>query len=342
MQIRRSESLQCFNTLALAGRARALARVGSDADLGEALDWAEAEGLSVVPLGEGSNVVIAGDLDALVVRMYTRGIDMLEDRGDTVLLRVAAGENWHRLVSWAMGQGFYGLENLALIPGTVGAAPIQNIGAYGVELESFVQRVHCVSLADREACAVPGAACGFGYRDSVFKHRLQDRMVITAVDLALSRRPAVQADYPTLARELERRDIAEPTPADVFDAVVHIRRSRLPDPARLPNAGSFFKNPVLAGDRVRVLARRFPGLPLYPQADGRIKLPAAWLIDHCGWKGHRRDGLAIHPDHALVIVNYGDDDGKRLLSLAAEVAASVLDTFDVTLEIEPRVYGEAA
>ena len=176
----------------------------------------------------------------------------------------------------------------------------------------------------------------------MFKQELQDQLVITAVTLVLSRRPAVQAVYPVLAQALRERGIETPTPQAVFEAVVDIRRSKLPDPALVPNAGSFFKNPVLSADRAQALAARFPGLPQYPQADGQVKLPAAWLIDYCGWKGHRADGLGIHPEHALVIVNYGNNQGAQLLALAAEVAGSVLDAFDVALEIEPRVYGAAA
>ena len=341
MHVLHAEPLRPYNTLALDARAKALVRVGSDAALVEALAWAADRGLAVVPLGEGSNVVFAGDLDALVLRVDTRGIELLEERDDQVAMRVAAGENWHHLVQWSLRHGLYGLENLALIPGTVGAAPIQNIGAYGVELAPFVRRVHGVTVDRREAQSLAGSACRFGYRDSIFKGELQDQLVITSVELQLSRRSPVQADYPALASALRQRGVDQPTHQAVFDAVVDIRRSKLPDPARVPNAGSFFKNPVLPAARARELSRQFPGLPQYPQADGAVKLPAAWLIDYCGWKGHRRDGLGVHPEHALVIVNYGNNRGSALLALAAEVSRSVLDTFGVSLEIEPRIYGGA-
>ena len=342
MHILQGEALKPYNTLALAGWASALVWAGSDHQLLEALAWAAARRLAVIPLGEGSNVVIAGDLDALVLRVDTSGIELLEDEGDSVLLRVAAGENWHRLVQWTLERGFFGLENLALIPGTVGAAPIQNIGAYGVELAPFVRQVHCVTVAGGKPRSIAGTECQFGYRDSIFKHGLQDQLVITAVDLQLSRRPNVQADYPALARALEQHRGSELTPQAVFDAVVDIRRSKLPDPSRVHNAGSFFKNPVLPAARAQELARQFPGLPQYPQSDGRIKLPAAWLIDFCGWKGHRDGGLGVHPEHALVLVNYGNDNGGKLLDLATAIADSVLDTFDIALEIEPRIYGRPA
>jgi UDP-N-acetylmuramate dehydrogenase len=259
-----------------------------------------------------------------------------------VTLRVAAGEQWHQLVQWSLRHGLYGLENLALIPGTVGAAPIQNIGAYGVELAPLVQRVDCVAIDGARTQSLAATECRFGYRDSVFKHELQDQLVITHVTLDLSRRPDVHAAYPVLAQALAERGVDQPTPQAVFEAVVDIRRSKLPDPALVPNAGSFFKNPVLPVQQAQALAAIFPGLPQYPQPDGRVKLPAAWLIDYCGWKGYRAEGLGIHPEHALVIVNYGNNRGAQLLALAAAVARSVLDTFGVALEIEPRIYGAPA
>lgn len=342
MHILQHEPLQAYNTLSLEGRARALVRASTEHELLQALQWAAERSLPVIPLGEGSNVVIAGDVNALVVLTGMQGINVLEDDADTVMVRVAAGENWHQFVRWALDQGYYGLENLALIPGTVGAAPIQNIGAYGVELASFVREVHCLSLTDGKGQSVQGDECRFGYRDSVFKHALQDKLVITAVDLLLSRRPCVKADYPALASALKQRGVPAATPRTVFDTVVDIRRSKLPDPSRVPNAGSFFKNPVLADNLAKELLQEFPGLPAYPQADGQTKLPAAWLIDYCGWKGRKRDGLGIHPEHALVIVNYGNNSGEALLSLAEEVAGSVLETFGIVLEIEPRIYGKAA
>lgn len=339
MQILRGESLQPYNTLALRARAAALVNVGSDEELLAAFAWATEQGLPVVPLGQGSNVVLSRDMDALVVRQYARGIEIIEEVGDRVTLRVAAGENWHALVTWTLQQSLYGLENLALIPGTVGAAPIQNIGAYGVELQACLLHVHARSIADGRSHTLSNADCEFGYRDSVFKQALRDKLVITAVDLQLSRVPELHIDYPALASALAQIDVESPTPQDVFNTVVNIRRSKLPDPEVEPNAGSFFKNPLLPAEQAEALMAKFPGLPGYPQEDGRVKLPAAWMIDHCGWKGYREHDIGIHPEHALVIVNYGNDNGEQLLSLASEVAATVADTFGVQLVIEPRVYG---
>ena len=338
----RDVPLDSLNTLALRARAAALVAVPDDGALGQALAWARAQGLPVMPLGQGSNVVLAGDIEALVVRQASTGARLLGEEGDWARLRVAAGQDWHTLVEWTLGQGLYGLENLALIPGTAGAAPIQNIGAYGVELAPFVECVHALSIEDGQAMAMTREECEFGYRDSAFKHRWRDQLVITALDLKLSRVPEVRADYPALAAHLAASDSPEVTPRVVFEAVVAIRRSKLPDPARIPNAGSFFKNPVLDAQHGQHLQQRFPELPVYAQPDGRVKLPAAWLIDHCGWKGRRVGGVGVHPEHALVLANYGADSGERLLQLAAEIAASVAECFGVELAIEPRVYGRAA
>lgn len=337
--IQRNEALQTYNTLALEAQATALARIEFLEQLPETLVWAQEQQLPVIPVGAGSNLVIAGDLDMLLLKLETRGVEILHSQGDSVLLRVAGGENWHQLVQWTLEQGFYGLENLALIPGTVGAAPVQNIGAYGVELAQYVREVHGLQLADASAFSLSCEQCEFGYRDSVFKQRLADKVVITAVDLELSRKPQLQADYPALAQQLAATCRNNITPQDVFNAVVSIRSSKLPDPAVVPNAGSFFKNPVVSAGQGRELADNFPSLPRYPQANGSVKLPAAWLIDQCGWKGYERSGLGVHPEHALVLVNYGSNSGRELLELAAAISASVFEVFGIDLEIEPRIYG---
>jgi UDP-N-acetylmuramate dehydrogenase len=339
MKFQRGEALRPYNTLALQERAAALVTVANDAELMAALNWARERKLSVVPLGDGSNVVLTGDLDALVVRQEPRGIEVIETTATHISLRVSAGENWHDLVQWTLQQGYFGLENLALIPGTVGAAPIQNIGAYGVELQSVLLRVHSRLIADGREMTLDKTACEFAYRDSVFKHRLKDQLVITAVDFQLSLCPTINATYPALARFFEEHTVVEPTPQGVFDAVVSIRSSKLPDPSREPNAGSFFKNPLLPAKAAGELAVRYPALPRYVQADGTVKVSAAWMIEYCGWKGFRRDDLGVHPQHALVLVNYGSASGVELLSLANEIAASVYDSFGVYLEIEPRLYG---
>jgi UDP-N-acetylmuramate dehydrogenase len=342
MKLQRNEPLRHYNTLALQATAEAFTTVTSDAELLEALAWARQQKLPVVPLGEGSNVVLAGDVRALVVRLKSRGIQVLDSTGNAITLRVAAGESWHELVQWSLQAGYYGLENLALIPGTVGAAPIQNIGAYGVELQSTLLRVHARKITDDSEVVMERKECEFGYRDSVFKRGLKDQLVITAVDFQLSLIPQINITYPALAKYFDESEVTEPTPQAVFEAVVKIRSSKLPNPALQPNAGSFFKNPLLSPQTTKKLFEKSPGLPRYPQEDGRVKVPAAWLIDHCGWKGVRRGNLGVHDQHALVLVNYGSESGEsgeNLLALATEVTNSVYDKFGVVLEIEPRVLG---
>lgn len=330
--------LQDRNTLRLRSRAFALSRVDSLVALDAALADARRSGLPALPLGQGSNIVFVGDVQAHVLEIQLRGCRWLTSEG---LLRVAAGEPWHALVRWTVSHGWYGLENLALIPGTVGAAPVQNIGAYGRELAPFVHTVHAVRWEDGQRLRLSREDCGFGYRDSVFKRELRDRVVITAVDLQLSRNLAPEFSYPGLRERLVGRGRAV-APQDVFDAVVALRREKLPDPSREPNAGSFFKNPVLSRVQAAALAERYPDLPVFDAGEGLCKLAAGWLIEQAGWKGVEHDGVAVHPRHALVLVNRGADSGAALLRLAEAIRASVRTRFAVELEIEPRCYGEAA
>jgi UDP-N-acetylmuramate dehydrogenase len=334
-----NKALAGLNTLALEASARAFVKVQSDDELREALGWAAENAEDVLVLGGGSNIVLAADVTGLLVLQASRGIDIIEEADDSVLLRVAAGESWHGLVDWTLKQGFYGLENLALIPGTVGAAPIQNIGAYGVELKALVEAVHGLRVKDGGAVTFSAAECEFAYRDSIFKHRLRDQIAITAVDLRLSKTPHLQTSYPTLAQALENFQTEKLTARDVFNAVVTIRSEKLPDPHEVPNAGSFFKNPVLDAQKAALLQAKFPEIPSYPGPDGEVKFPAAWFIDHCGWKGYEGDGVGVHPEHALVLVNSGSNSGTALLDLAGAIAESVSAAFGIELVIEPRVYG---
>lgn len=334
-------SLQLLNTLRLAASATAL-RAPDDVDaLRVTLNEAATSKLPVVVLGEGSNVVLAGDLDALVLCYRGLGREVTYRGSERVSLRVGGGENWHALTVWTLEQGYYGLENLALIPGTVGAAPIQNIGAYGVELSRFIDRVQVMNIDSGELYQLTAAECAFGYRDSVFKRQLRDRCVITAVDLTLSRRDCPHTRYTALSDYLDAGG-HEVTAPEVHRAVVALRRARLPDPASVPNVGSFFKNPVVPAAHAQALARDNPGMPSFDLPDGRIKIPAGWLIEACGWKGYSAGGVGVHPGHALVLVNSGCDSGAAVLALARRIQDSVRQRFGCELEIEPRIYGVAA
>lgn len=331
--------LRALNTLHLPARAARLQPVEDAADL-PALTAAVADrGEPLLVLGGGSNIVFAGDFAGTVLHMRTRGIELLAQDGDTVQVAVAAGELWHDWVASALERGWYGLENLALIPGTVGAAPVQNIGAYGIELVDRLQAVEAWDLEARQWLRLSAAECEMGYRDSVFKRRLAGRAVITRVIFRLSTVPDLRAQYADLQRELAARGITAPTPRDVFDAVCAIRRAKLPDPAQIGNAGSFFRNPVLdAADAARLLAAH-PDAPHYPAAGGAVKFAAAWFIDRCGWKGVRRGDAGVHERQALVLVNHGQATAAELLALARDIQADVLARYGVAIEPEPVIVG---
>ena len=329
-------SLKPFNTFAVAATARALLRADSIAQVLEGLSWARNLNLPVLVLGGGSNVLFTRDFPGLVLLVRLAGQTVLHRENDEILLDVSAGENWHQLVTTSLSRGWYGLENLSLIPGTVGAAPIQNIGAYGVELDSVLAGVTALERDTGRQMQLSPAQCAFGYRDSVFKHRLKDQLVITAVQLRLSRQARLRIDYGSLREELEKRHgDGELNPARVADAVCAVRRSRLPDPAVLPNAGSFFKNPLLSREDFDILSERFRNIPVFPTGNPlQVKIPAAWLLENCGWKGRRVGKVGVHEQHPLVIVNPDGGSGAELWALAQAMAASVLEKFAIQLDPE--------
>ncbi|MEE4659572.1 MAG: UDP-N-acetylmuramate dehydrogenase [Halieaceae bacterium] len=335
--IRPQQPLQALNTLHCPSVAAHYAELTQPENLSVLLAAARDADWPVTVLGEGSNVVLGDAIPGLVIAQRCRGIDVLEASDTWVRLRVAAGENWHALVRWCLEQGYHGLENLALIPGTVGAAPIQNIGAYGVEIDEFIEQVDAVSLPDGEALRLDRAACAFGYRDSVFKHALRDRAMVMSVTLCLPRKKAPVTHYPSLQQWLQEQGISTPAHRDVYEAVVAIRRARLPDPAAIPNVGSFFKNPVLPRQQADELLQHWPALPHYPEGEA-IKLPAAWLIDQCGFR-QRNGTVRVHAEHALVITNPEGRSAREVAALAAEIRSAVQDKFGILLEQEPRSYG---
>ncbi len=327
-------SLRALNTFGVDVQARYLARL---TDLNDALAWQRqlpAE-LPRLVLGGGSNVLFTQDYPGVVLQVALRGRQVVQDDGEQVLLKVAAGEPWHDLVMWTLAQGWGGLENLALIPGTVGAAPIQNIGAYGVELKDRLVSLTVLEFATGEYHTLHAADCAFGYRDSVFKHAWRERGVIVDVTLRLARQPHLHLDYGDIRSELQAMGVDTPTAPAVGQAVVNIRRRKLPDPAVLGNAGSFFKNPVVEATLRNRLLSAHPGLVSYATADGRYKLAAGWLIDQCGWRGARRGAAGVYERQALVLVNHGGARGTEIRALAQAVQDSVQATFGVLLEPEP-------
>ena len=326
-----------LNTLRVAATARLLAEVRSAAALPQLLDSQPAQG-PVLVLGEGSNVLFAADYPGLVLRPLFAEVRVLEDDGATALVRAEAGAGWDWLVDWTLGRGLTGLENLALIPGQVGAAPIQNIGAYGVEVAESIEHVEAWDREQHCGRRLSRAECGFGYRDSVFK-RAPERWIVTAVVFRLSRSAALRLDYAGVREELAAAGVTAPDAQQVAAAVRRLRRRKLPDPAVIGNAGSFFKNPVVAAPVAAQLQAEFAGLPVHPAGAGLAKLSAAWLIERCGWRGFREGDAGIAAQHALVLVNHGNASGGQLLALARRVSQSVSERFGVQLEPEPRIVG---
>jgi len=335
-----SRDLRTLNTLGLLSRARAYARVTHPGQLPELSALAARHGAPLV-LGGGSNLVLPPEVDALVAHMGIAGVRLLDERPDAWVVEAGAGESWHGFVAACIERGWDGLENLALIPGTVGAAPVQNIGAYGVELAERFQGLTAWNIPERRLVEMSAAECRYGYRDSLFKHEPAGRWAIVSVRFALPRPWRPVLGYPDLRRdEILARAEGSPSARDVFDAVCRIRRAKLPDPAVLGNAGSFFKNPVVDAARYGELAGRFPGLVGYQQPGGRYKLAAGWLIDRCGWKGRRMGPAGVHERQALVLVNHGGAKAADILALAAAVRADVRQRYGVDLEPEPVVVGE--
>ena len=311
--------------------AERLCAARSEADLVEATRHG---GEGALVLGQGSNVVLPERLDRPVVLAALRGL-RLRVRGEEALLTVAAGESWHGVVRYSLGQGWAGLENLALIPGSAGAAPIQNIGAYGVELSERVAEVRVFDRAEDRVRALSAEACGFGYRDSTFKAN-PARYAVLSLTLRLARRLPLRLDYPDVGLELQRRGLTKPTPRQVAEAVIRIRRRKLPDPRQWGNLGSFFKNPIVDPGDAERLAHSEPGLVAHPVPDG-VKLAAAQLIDRCGWKGRRLGAVGVWHRQPLVLVNFGTGSGPDFLELGEQVRQSVRERFGVDLELEPSV-----
>jgi UDP-N-acetylmuramate dehydrogenase len=331
-----SASLAQLNTLRVAANARWLAEI-SDAAALPGLLAHDAARNGVLVLGDGSNVLFAANFDGLVLRPAFRSIEMLDDDGRTALVRAEAGANWDALVDWTLVRGLPGLENLALIPGLVGAAPIQNIGAYGAEVSECIATVEAWDRERQQLARLSSGDCGFGYRDSVFK-RAPQRWIVTAVELRLSRDSMPRLDYAGMHEELEAMGSGGQTPQRVAEAVRRLRRRKLPDPAVIGNAGSFFKNPVVDVGLAAQIRTSHPDAPVYRAGD-RSKLSAAWLIERCGWRGYRDGDAGISAQHALVLVNHGRASGSELLALARRVARSVEERFGVELQPEPSIVG---
>ena len=336
--VTRDAPLGELNTLRVAANASRLVTVHDPEALPAALSAGDLRNRPVLVLGEGSNVLFASDFDGVVLRPAWRAVDIASDDGRVAVVTADAGFGWDALVDWTLERGLPGLENLALIPGLVGAAPIQNIGAYGVEVREFIESVEAWDRRALQPVRVTAADCAFDYRDSVFK-REPDRWIVTRVHFRFDRDRSPRLDYAGVREELAAAGNTEPTAAQVADAIRRVRRRKLPDPAVIGNAGSFFKNPLVPVAFAERLQAGNSGMPVFGAGAAWSKLSAAWLIEACGWKGFREGDAGISAQHALVLVNHGRASGAELLAVARRVADSVEQRFGVRLEPEPRIVG---
>ena len=333
MNIQESISLKPFTTFGIDQKAKYFTRVGTLSELKAALLAAKEQQLPVFILGGGSNILLTRDIDALVIKLEIKGINLVKEEGDQLWVEVGAGEMWHELVLHSITQDWAGLENLSLIPGTVGASPMQNIGAYGVEIKDVFDSLQAMHRETLEMHSFDAEACQFGYRESVFKQTLKDQYVITSVTFRLCKTPKFHLEYGAIREVLAANGIEQPSIRSISDAVIQIRQSKLPDPKEIGNAGSFFKNPTIANAQFDALKAEYPSIPGYPSAEG-VKVAAGWLIEHAGWKGKRIGDVGVHAKQALVLVNYGGGSGEELKSLSEQIQASVFEKFGINLQPE--------
>lgn len=328
-------SLQSFNTFGLAAKAAHFCAFQSIEELRKAL--AEKAQMPLLVLGGGSNMLLTQDFQGLVLKNELKGIEVVKETADHYFVEAQAGENWHQFVLTAIENGWAGVENLSLIPGTVGAAPMQNIGAYGVELEQVFDHLKALEINTGEIKTFDHAACEFGYRESVFKKELKGKYIITSVTFRLNKQPEFNTSYGAIQETLEAMDVKELSIKAVSDAVIQIRQSKLPDPAKIGNAGSFFKNPTIDKIDYEALRAEFPNIPGYHLPENQVKIPAAWLIEQAGWKGKTFGEIGVHKNQPLVLVNYGNGDGNKIKALAYEIQASVRNTFGIELSPEVNI-----
>lgn len=337
MQVAENFSLKAYNTFGVDVKARKFISVHSAKELREVLRQTYASEIFV--LGGGSNMLLTRDLDKTVIHIGIKGIELISENRDEVILKVGAGENWHQFVLYCIEKDYGGLENLSLIPGNVGTAPVQNIGAYGVELKDTFESCKATRIQTLESKTFTKEQCEFGYRNSVFKNKLKDEYIITSVNFRLKKKHhQLSTSYGAIQAELDRNEIKLPGIKDISDAVISIRQQKLPDPRELGNSGSFFKNPVIEESEFKNLQKQFPEIPFYAMQANKIKIPAGWLIDQADLKGYRKGDAGVHKNQALVLVNYGNASGKEILALSKEIQEKVFEKYKIRLEPEVNIF----
>jgi len=335
MDIKKNFSLKSYNTFGIDVQSALFVEIIEREMLKEVIHSSKLKNIRKLILGGGSNILFTKNFDGLVIKNSLYGIEVLKDDEDNVLVKAGAGEVWHDFVLFCIENNYGGIENLSLIPGLVGAAPMQNIGAYGVELESVFENLEAINIDSGEQRVFFKKDCEFGYRESVFKGKLKDRFIITSVTLKLNKKPVFNTSYGAIREMLEKEGVQDLSIKVISDAVISIRSSKLPDPKVLGNSGSFFKNPEMPETVYKRVKEKFPYVPYYPTQNGRIKIPAGWLIEQCSWKGKRIGNTGSHKDQALVLVNYGNATGAEVIELAMKIKNSVKEKFGI--EIMPEV-----
>lgn len=335
MNIIENAPLDDLTTFRVPARGRYLVTIESASDFPAVVEHPEFNRDNFLVLGGGSNILFTADYPGWILQVGINHLEVLEETATDVFLKVGAGVNWHDLVLKATGSGWYGIENLALIPGLAGAAPVQNIGAYGVEFQDVFYSLSAFDSITGNELVLSKDECEFGYRKSIFKRRPE--LIVTDISIKLSKIPQVRTGYGAIEDMLRFNGIDRPSPADVMEAVIDIRRSKLPDPAKLGNAGSFFKNPVVSAETADQIKGQYQAFPVYPAADDLVKTSAAWLIEQSGWKGHRRGNCGVYKNHALVLVNYGGATGGDIQALVKDIQDSVEDKFGIRLQPEVKI-----
>ncbi|MDO1447869.1 UDP-N-acetylmuramate dehydrogenase [Rhodocytophaga aerolata] len=334
MHIQKNISLKSYNTFGIDATAAYFIEIRTVAELQELLTHSIYKAMPKLILGGGSNLLFTQDFDGLVIKIAIEGIEKINEDAQHVYVQAGAGVVWHQLVLYCIEHAYAGIENLSLIPGTVGAAPMQNIGAYGVEIKEIFDRLEAVHIDTGNIRVFTNEECQFGYRESIFKKELKGQYVITRVTFRLGKVPAFNTSYGAIQDTLKQMNVENLTLRSVSDAVIYIRRSKLPDPAEIGNAGSFFKNPEIPTKQYENLKIHYPQMPGYVTSDKTVKVPAGWLIEQSGWKGKRLGDTGVHKNQALVLVNYGNAKGNEIKALAEEVQKSVLAKFDIQLQPE--------
>ena len=338
IQIQENISLQRLNTFGIEAKAKYFIEVVSTTQLEELIRHPVYRDHSHLILGSGSNVLFTKDYEGIIIKCALSGISIRNENDDFVLLKGGAGENWHSLVMHCIQHNWGGVENLSLIPGTVGAAPMQNIGAYGVEIKDVIECVNGIDLGTGIERSFTSSDCKFNYRESIFKQELKEKYFISSITLRLTKKNhQIKTVYGAIKEVLNKHSVLQPTIKDVSDAVIAIRQSKLPDPQLIGNAGSFFKNPAVSESVLEEMKKDYPSIPFYPTDNQHFKIPAAWLIDQCGWKGKKFGSIGVHPLQALVLVNYGDGKGEEIFQLATRIQHSVKEKFGVTLTTEVNI-----